>query len=124
MFRIENISTSEGGTGRSRRDFLKKILAAGGLVLSVSRMPEWLCASASRGNAGDPFPPEGEAPLRPSVYLAIDTDGAAYIVAHRSEMGNGVRTSLPRIVADELDADWARVRVVQAIGSEKYGDQD
>ena len=39
-------------------------------------------------------------------------------------MGNGVRTSLPRIVADELDADWARVKVVQAIGSEKYGDQD
>ena len=39
-------------------------------------------------------------------------------------MGNGVRTSLPRIVADELDADWAHVKVVQAIGSEKYGDQD
>jgi len=35
-----------------------------------------------------------------------------------------VRTSLPRIVADELDADWARVKVVQAIGAEKYGDQD
>jgi isoquinoline 1-oxidoreductase beta subunit len=39
-------------------------------------------------------------------------------------MGNGVRTSLPRIVADELDADWARVKVVQATGNEKYGDQD
>src|SRR5207253_6020209 len=39
-------------------------------------------------------------------------------------MGNGVRTSLPRIVADELDADWARVKVVQATGDEKYGDQD
>src|SRR5207244_1705519 len=58
------------------------------------------------------------------VYLAVDTDGTAYVVAHRSEMGNGVRTSLPRIVADELDADWARVKVVQATGDEKYGDQD
>ena len=124
MFQIENITTSEGEAGKSRRDFLKKILAAGGFVLSVSIVPEGLFASASAGNAGDPFPPKGEAPLRPSVYLAIDTDGTAYIVAHRSEMGNGVRTSLPRIVADELDADWARVKVVQAIGSEKYGDQD
>jgi len=35
--------------------------------------------------------------------------------------GNGVRTALPRIVADELDADWARVKVVQATGDEKYG---
>ena len=65
-----------------------------------------------------------KAPLQPSVYLAIDTDGTVYVIAHRSEMGNGVRTSLPRIVADELDADWARVKVVQATGDEKYGDQD
>src|SRR6202165_3602276 len=65
-----------------------------------------------------------EAPLRPNVYLAIDTDGTAYIVAHRSEMGSGSRTALPRIVADELDADWARVKIVQATGDEKYGDQD
>ena len=66
----------------------------------------------------------GKAPLQPNVYLAIDTDGTAYVVSHRSEMGNGVRTALPRIVADELDADWARVKVVQATGDEKYGDQD
>src|SRR5260370_991997 len=65
-----------------------------------------------------------KAPLRPNVYLAIDTDGAAYIIAHRSEMGSGSRTALPRIVADELDADWARVMLVQATGDEKYGDQD
>jgi len=55
------------------------------------------------------------APLRPNVYLAIDTDGTAYVIAHRSEMGSGSRTALPRIVADELDADWARVKIVQAI---------
>src|SRR5207253_6607676 len=59
-----------------------------------------------------------------SVYLAIDMDGAAYIIAHRSEMGSGSRTALPRIVADELDADWSRVKLVQATGDEKYGDQD
>ncbi|MGB8456768.1 MAG: molybdopterin cofactor-binding domain-containing protein, partial [Candidatus Acidiferrum sp.] len=124
MIQIENISTYPRETGNSRRDFLKEMLSAGAFVLGVSVMPEQLFAAPRNGGAGDPFPPKGEAPLRPSVYLAIDTDGTAYIVAHRSEMGNGVRTSLPRIVADELDADWARVKVVQAIGSEKYGDQD
>jgi isoquinoline 1-oxidoreductase beta subunit len=46
------------------------------------------------------------------------------IVAHRSEMGNGVRTSLPRILADELDADWSRVTVIQADGDAAYGSQD
>src|SRR2546430_16881963 len=39
-------------------------------------------------------------------------------------MGSGSRTALPRIVADELDADWARVKLVQATGDDKYGDQD
>jgi len=124
MIRIKNISKSESETGSNRRDFLKGMLRAGAFVLSVSVVPERLLAAAGSGPAGDAFPPMGEAPLRPSVYLAIDTDGTAYIIAHRSEMGNGVRTSLPRIVADELDADWTRVKVVQAIGAEKYGDQD
>jgi CO/xanthine dehydrogenase Mo-binding subunit len=63
-------------------------------------------------------------PLSPSVYLAIDTDGTVYTIAHRSEMGSGSKTALPRIIADELDADWARVKIVQATGDEKYGDQD
>ena len=46
------------------------------------------------------------------------------IVAHRSEMGTGIRTALPMVVADELDADWKRVRIEQAIGDPKYGDQN
>jgi len=124
MFHVENLSTSDQEAGNNRRDFLKRILGAGAFVLGVSMMPEQFFAAAAGGNAGDPFPPSEKAPLQPSVYLAIGTDGTAYVIAHRSEMGNGVRTSLPRIVAEELDADWKRVKVVQAIGSEKYGDQD
>jgi len=106
-----------------RRDFLKGMLGAGALVLSVRLVPEELFAESS-GGAANAVSAMAGAPLHPSVYLAIDTDGTVYIIAHRSEMGNGVRTSLPRIVADELDADWTRAKVVQAIGDEKYGDQD
>jgi isoquinoline 1-oxidoreductase beta subunit len=119
MVRIENISEVERQTAGGRREFLKSVLGAGAFVLGVCMMPEKIFAVE-----GDPVAPMEKAVLQPSVYLAIDTDGTAYVIAHRSEMGNGVRTSLPRIVADELDADWARVKVVQAIGSEKYGDQD
>lgn len=120
MIYIENISNNSLVRENSRRDFLKGMLGAGAFVLRVSLLPEELLAA----RAGDPLPAMEKAPLHPGVYLAIDTDGTAYVIAHRSEMGNGVRTSLPRIVADELDADWARVKVVQAIGAEKYGDQD
>ena len=61
----------------------------------------------------------------PLIFLAIGTDGIVTIVVHRSEMGQGVRTGMPLIVADELEADWAQVRVSQAPADEdKYGNQD
>ncbi len=61
---------------------------------------------------------------RPGVYLGIEPTGKVIIVAHRSEMGTGIRTALPMVVADELDADWRLVRVEQAMGDVKYGSQD
>src|SRR5216684_2002420 len=97
----------------SRRGFLKGVVGTSAFVLGVRLIPVDLLASGDVG-AVDPAGSMNKAALHPSVYVAIDTDGTAYIVAHRSEMGNGVRTALPRIVADELDADWARVKVVQA----------
>jgi len=112
MLHIENVG---------RRGFLKGMLGAGAFVLSLRWAPAEMFGSASSAGASDAMT---KAPLRPNVYLAIDTDGTAYVIAHRSEMGSGSRTALPRIVADELDADWARVKIVQAIGDEKYGDQD
>jgi isoquinoline 1-oxidoreductase subunit beta len=112
MILVENIR---------RRGFLKGMLGAGAFVLSIRFMPEQLFGAAANAGASDAMT---KAPLQPNVYLAIDTDGTAYIIAHRSEMGSGSRTALPRIVADELDADWARVKLVQATGDEKYGDQD
>ena len=61
----------------------------------------------------------------PLVFVAIGDNGIVSIVCHRGEMGQGVRTGMPMIVADELEADWKRVRVVQAPGDEeRYGNQD
>jgi isoquinoline 1-oxidoreductase beta subunit len=121
MIHIDNISNRDREIAGDRRGFLKGMLGAGAFVLSIRLMPEQMFATSANAGAADAMT---KAPLRPNVYLAIDTDGTAYIVAHRSEMGSGSRTALPRIVADELDADWARVKLVQATGDEKYGDQD
>jgi isoquinoline 1-oxidoreductase subunit beta len=115
MIRIENVS---------RRGFLKGMVGAGAFVLSARLMPVELLANAGPAGLLDPMAPMTKAPLQPNVFVAIDTDGTTYIVAHRSEMGSGSKTALPRIVADELDADWARVKIVQAPGDAKYGDQD
>jgi isoquinoline 1-oxidoreductase subunit beta len=106
---IENVSRHV-----SRRGFLQGALAGGVFVLSARFIPEPLWAA------------EGEAAPAsdPSVWMSIGSDGTVTIVAHRSEMGCGSRTALPLIVADELDADWSKVKIDQAIGDPKYGEQD
>jgi isoquinoline 1-oxidoreductase subunit beta len=61
----------------------------------------------------------------PHVFIAIDPSGLVTIIAHRAEMGTGSRTSLPMVIAEELEADWSRVKVVQSPGDEeKYGNQN
>jgi len=117
---VESLNTVEPG----RREFLKSLLGAGALVLSVRWAPQTVLAAETNPIAAGAVGSMANAPLNPNVYLAIDTDGTVYIIAHRSEMGSGSKTALPRIVADELDADWARVKIVQAHGDEKYGEQD
>ena len=111
MSTVENVS---------RRRFLTGgIIAAGALVLGVRFY--------SRLSPGDRLPHDtnaDHATLHPSVYLGIDPDGTVWIVASRSEMGTTSRTTLPLVVADELDADWKRVKIEQAIGDKRYGDQN
>ncbi len=46
------------------------------------------------------------------------------IICHRSEMGQGIRTCLPQVIADEMEADWDRIELIQALGDVKYGDQN
>jgi len=108
-------------TGTRRRAFLKTPLV--GLTLCIGLPGFGLAADEPQKYGGDGMP-NG---LRdsPKIFVSIAVDGTVSIVVSRSEMGQGVRTSMPRIVADELDADLKRVRVVQAPGDEaKYGNQD
>lgn len=109
MIRIQNAS---------RRGFLKGMLSGGAFVLGGTFAPSFVGASPMADTPAD------RASFHPNVFLGIETDGTVYVIAHRSEMGNGSRTALPRVLADELDADWSRVRIVQAVGDPRYGSQD
>src|SRR5579863_3524501 len=92
----------------SRREFVAAGVAAGaGLVIGF-HLPH--------GNSsGSTF--------APNAYLKITPDGEITIVVARSEMGQGVRTSLPMILAEELEADWKQIAIEQAGASTLYGDQ-
>jgi isoquinoline 1-oxidoreductase beta subunit len=104
----------------SRRRFLKGLAGAGALVLGAYYGPGIL----RRYESADVNTDVDKATLHPNVFVGIETDGTVWIVAHRSEMGTVIRTSLPMVVADELDADWTRVKIDQAIGDSRYGDQN
>jgi len=105
----------------SRRGLLRGVTAVGGLVLAASVLPRPAMAAYSTGAGAMPHGVVTD----PRVFVSIAPDGIVTIVAHRAEMGTGVRTGLPMIVADEMGADWAKVRIVQAPGDEaKYGNQD
>jgi isoquinoline 1-oxidoreductase subunit beta len=111
IFKIEKIS---------RRNILKGLGVTGGFVLAAPVLSR--PAFAYETGAGKM--PHGVV-TDPKVFVAIAPDGVVTIVAHRSEMGTGVRTSLPLVVAEEMEADWNRVKVQQAHGDEaKYGNQD
>ena len=99
----------------SRRGFLKGVFAASAFVLGAQYVPELLWSKENR---------DASAAFQPDIFLGIASDGTITIVAHRSEMGCGSRTALPLVVADELDADWSKVKIDQAIGDPKYGEQD
>src|SRR5271169_5380715 len=105
----------------SRRGFLKGIIATGGLVV----VAEFLPARAALAYATGAEKMAGGVVTDPHVFVSIDPSGLVTIIAHRAEMGTGSRTSLPMVVAEELDADWSRVRVKQSPGDEKkYGNQN
>lgn len=114
-FTIENVS---------RRSILGGLLTTTGLVLSLKVLSPSDAQAVTLYPHGGLGMPNGVV-TDPKVFVAIDKDGTVTIVAHRSEMGTGAKTALPMIVADEMEADWARVKVIQAPGDEpRYGNQD
>ena len=105
----------------SRRGFLRGMIATGGLVIAAEFVPGRTALAYATGAAKF----SGGVVSDPHVFVSIDPSGIVTIIAHRAEMGTGSRTSLPMVVADELEADWARVRVKQSPGDEKkYGNQN
>ena len=111
------IEREKAAVALSRRTFIKVTgLAGGGLVLALSMGP------GARKALAQANPASAEATLNP--YVQIRPDNTIVLYAKNPEVGQGVKTSLPMIVAEELDADWSKVEVRQAvIDASKYGPQ-
>ncbi len=117
-----NASHEIPSSGISRRSLLGGV-SLSGLVLGIG-LPGAVQGADEPAKYGGDGMPHGVQDS-PKTFVSIAPDGIVSILIHRSEMGQGVRTSLPKVLADELQADWKRVRVVQAPGDEeKFGNQD
>lgn len=102
----------------NRRSFLKSTAAAGALVLGT-----YFAGGAPRAMAGVLTKPAEDA-KRANLFIALRPDGMVEITCHRSEMGQQIRTAIAQIVADEMEAQWDKVIVIQGKGDPKYGDQN
>ena len=100
-----------------RRAFLRvTALAGGGLVVTAYLDPAELLGQARQG--GPPAPA-----LVPNSFITIHPDGKVTIIGKNPEVGQGVKTSLPMLIAEELDVDWSAVTVQQGDLDAKYGNQ-
>jgi isoquinoline 1-oxidoreductase beta subunit len=98
-----------------RRSFLKVSALAGGGFMLASYLEPLDVFAQGRGNA---------APLDPNAFVSIDANGIVTITAKNPEIGQGVKVMLPMLIAEELDADWKDVRIVQGdLNTAKYGNQ-
>ena len=110
-------------SGLSRRQLLQAGVA--GLTLAVTAQGKvWAATPAEAKKYGADSMPGGTVD-DPLVFVSIADSGVVTIIAHRVEMGTGVRTSLPMVVADEMEAKWDMVQVQQAEANEaRYGNQN
>ena len=96
----------------TRRDFVKTTCLS--LAFTLPMEPRL------RFGQTEPAGPGGA--LTPNAFLRIDGDGTITIWANKSEMGQGIRTSMAMAVAEELDAEWSKVKMQQASSAAKFGD--
>jgi isoquinoline 1-oxidoreductase subunit beta len=110
-------SSSASSPVVDRRSFIKAGALAGGGLL-VGTYLRFGPASAFAESA-----PAAAADFAPNAFITIAPSGAVTIIAPNSEMGQGIKTSLPMIVAEELDVAWDRVTIVQGDLNPAYGRQ-
>ena len=105
------MNTMRTPSNTSRREFLKSSAAGSAGLLLAIYLPAFASAASARDEA-----------FQPNAYIFIDPQGDIRLVVTRSEMGQGVRTALAMILAEELDADWSRVKIEQGDCDPMYGD--
>ena len=99
---------------QTRREFIKVVGVSGSGLMLASFIP----FSNILANVGD----EPKI-FAPSVFLKIDSNGVVTVIFHRSEMGQGIKTALPMLVAEELEVDWQKIIIEQSDADKKYGSQ-
>jgi isoquinoline 1-oxidoreductase beta subunit len=114
MYRIEIVP---------RRTFLQHLVSTSAFVLGASVTAsgtpfDYLGAETDEKSSAD------KATWNPNVYMGLEPDGRIILITHRSEMGTGSRSVLPVVLAEELEADWSKIKLEQAIGDKKYGSQN
>jgi isoquinoline 1-oxidoreductase beta subunit len=103
--------------GADRRDFLRlSLLGSGGLLLGLYLQPAGAAAMVGK-------PASLDAVFKPNAFIRIATDGVVTLISKQPEIGQGIKTSLPMVIAEELEVDWKDVRVVQGDLDPAYGNQ-
>ena len=104
-------------TQMDRRSFLQVTALAGGGVIIGMYAPTIAQQGGGRGGPQIPWS------LAPNDYITVHPDNTFTIIAKNPETGQGIRTALPQIIADEFDVDWSQVKIQQADLNPKYGPQ-